>query len=61
MLLAVPLLANKVTTGPASAPWWWTILRAIVAVALIIALGRFVLPRILTIAVRQKIRLPSSE
>jgi len=54
MLLAVPLLANKVATGPASAPWWWTILRAIVAVALIIAVGRFVLPRILTIAVRQQ-------
>jgi glutathione-regulated potassium-efflux system ancillary protein KefC len=54
MLLAIPLMANEAATDSGSAPWWWTILGAIVAVALIIVVGRFVLTRILSIAVRQQ-------
>lgn len=54
MLIVIPLMANEATTGSGSTPWWWTILRAIVAVALIIVVGRFVLTRILTIAVRRQ-------
>jgi glutathione-regulated potassium-efflux system ancillary protein KefC len=53
MLLAIPLMANEAAAGAGSPPWW-TILRAIVAVALIVVVGRFVLTRILTIAVRQQ-------
>jgi glutathione-regulated potassium-efflux system protein KefB len=54
MLLAVALMANKAATGSGSAPLWWTILRAIIAIALIILVGRFVLTRILAIAVRRQ-------
>jgi glutathione-regulated potassium-efflux system protein KefB len=54
MLLAVALMANEAATESGSTPWWWTILRAILAVVLIIVVGRFVLTRVLTIAVRQQ-------
>jgi glutathione-regulated potassium-efflux system ancillary protein KefC len=54
MLLAVALMANKAAIGSGSAPLWWTILRAIIAIALIILIGRFVLTRILAIALRRQ-------
>lgn len=54
MLLAVALMANKAAGGSSSAPLWWTILRAIIAIALIILVGRFVLTRVLAIAVRRQ-------
>jgi glutathione-regulated potassium-efflux system ancillary protein KefC len=54
MLLAVALMANEAATESGSTPWWWTILRAILALVLIIVVGRFVLTRVLTIAVRQQ-------
>jgi glutathione-regulated potassium-efflux system ancillary protein KefC len=54
MLLAVALMANEAASGSDSAPLWWTILRAVIAIALIILVGRFVLTRILAIAVRRQ-------
>ena len=60
MLLVIPLMADEAATSSAGASWWWPIMRAIVAVTLIIIVGRFVVTRILTIAVRQQNAVPSS-
>src|SRR5262249_45461382 len=54
MLLAVALMANEAATSSGSLPWWWAILRAVLAIALIILVGRFVLTHILAIAVRRQ-------
>ncbi len=53
-LLVVSLLTEQGTGGGGSSAWVWASLRAVVVVAAIIVVGRFVLTRILALATRQQ-------
>ena len=53
-LLVVSLLTERGAGGGGSAVWVWASLRAVVVVAAIVVVGRFVLTRILALATRQQ-------
>ncbi len=53
-LLVVSLIGGREAGGGTDAPWSWAVVRAIIVVFGIVAVGRFVLTRILAIAVKQQ-------